>query len=164
MIRTVPILSSESTANMTSPYQSPEMGRNLIDAVVIVTVESISGGPSVATVSPTFQIWHSVIGGNQEEVIDGGSGTSPVNSWATLAAAANPSLMPDGDWPVSINVAGATLTSPVMTTLRIDGGFPWRLNLAWALTGGTSPSMLLSAIAYLRELPAPGFDRLESGS
>ncbi len=164
MIRLVPLLSGYSTANMTSPFLSPELPRNLRDALVVVTVEALTGAPSTATVSPRFQVWHSHVGGHQDEVILGGSGASPVDTWFDIAAVTNPSLLPDGDWPVGLDVSGAVLATPVATFRRIDGGFPWRLRIAWALTGGSSPAMSLSAIAYCRELPPSGFDRVESGA
>jgi hypothetical protein len=158
-------LNAYSTANMTSPFLSPEMPRAIQDALVVVTVESVSGSPTTVTISPMFQYWHSIIGGNQEEVIDGGSGISPTISWFTVAAVSNPSLLPDGDWPVAQDVSAAeTANTPVSFARRIDGGFPWRLNVAWAFTGGTSPAMILSAIAYCREGPPGGFDRVESGA
>lgn len=164
MIRAIPLLNNFATSSMTSPFVSPELPRNLTDAVVVITVESISGAPTAATITPQFQLWHSVIGGNQEEVFLGGSGVNPDVSWLALTAAQNPSLLPDNDWPVGLDVSAATTGAPVMVARRISGGFPWRLSLAWALTGGTSPAMKISAIAYCREIPTPGFDRVESGS
>lgn len=163
MIRNVPILSGYSTANMTSPFISPEMPRNLDSALVIVTVEEISGSPSTATISPKFQVWHSHVGGNQEEVILGGTGTSPEDSWFDITVTGNPYVLPDGDWPATVNVAPATLTVPVSVFRTLRGGFPWRLRLSWAFTGGTTPSMRISAMAYCAERLGPGFDRVESG-
>jgi hypothetical protein len=164
MIRAIPILSSYASSSMTSPFISPEMPRNLDSAVVIVSVESISGSPSTATITPKFQIWHSHVGGNQEEVILGGAGTSPLDSWFDITVAANPYLLPDGDWAATTNVAAAVLATPISVFKTIRGGFPWRLNLAWAFTGGSSPSMKISAMAYCMERPLPGFERDESGT
>lgn len=164
MIRNVPILSGFSTSSMTSPYVSPEMPRNLDSALVIVTVESISGSPSTATITPKFQVWHSHVGGNQEEVVLGGAGTSPVDSWFDITNANNPYLLPDGDWAAATNVAAAVLATPISVFKSLRGGFPWRLSLAWAFTGGTSPSMKISAMAYCAERHGHGFDRVESGS
>lgn len=164
MIRSVPLLSGYTTASMTSPFVSPEMPRNLQDALVIVTVESISGSPTTATITPSFEVWHSHVGTNQEAVVLGGSGASPVDSWFTINSTSNPSMLPDGSWPVGLDVSAAVLATPISTFRRIDGGFPWRLRIAWAFTGGSTPSMKISAMAYCRELPAPGFDRVESGS
>jgi hypothetical protein len=163
-IRAIPLLSGYSTSNMTSPYVGPEMPRNLQSALVIVTVESISGGPATATITPKLQVWHSHVGTNQEEVILGGTGSSPLDTWFDITAAGNPSLLPDGNFPTALDVSAAVLAVPISTFKTISGGFPWRLNLAWALTGGTTPSMKISAMAYCSELPSPGFDRVESGS
>lgn len=165
MIRAMPILSSYSTASLTNPWKDcTEQGRNIDSALVVVTVESISGSPSTATLSPKFQVWHSHVGGNQEEVILGGSGTSPYDSWFDVGVTDNPNLLPDGDWPAAKDVKAATLTVPISMYKTIRGGFPWRLTLSWAFTGGTSPSMKISAMAYYKELPPPGFDRVESGA
>lgn len=164
MIRNVPILSSYSTSSMTSPYLSPEMPRNLDSALVIVTVESVSGSPSTATITPKFQVWHSHVGGNQEEIILGGTGTSPVDSWFDIGVTANPYLMPDGDWAATTDVKAAVVATPISVFKTIRGGFPWRLSIAWAFTGGTSPSMKISAMAYCNERPISGFDRVESGA
>jgi hypothetical protein len=161
MIRAVPILSGYSSSNMTSPYQSPEMPRNLDSALVIVTVESISGSPSTATITPKFQVWHSHVGGNQEEVILGGAGTSPLDSWFDIAVAANPYMLPDGDWASATDVKAAVLATPISVFKTLRGGFPWRLSLAWAFTGGTSPSMKISAMAYCMERPGPSSSRVE---
>lgn len=164
MIRAIPILSSYSSSSMTSPYISPEMPRNLDSALVIVTVESISGSPSTATITPKFQVWHSHVGGNQEEVILGGAGTSPLDSWFDIGVTANPYLMPDGDWAATTDVKAAVLATPISVFKTLRGGFPWRLSLAWAFTGGSSPSMKISAMAYCMERPSPSFDRVESGT
>lgn len=163
MIRHVPLLSGFTTASMTSPYVSPEMPRNIEDALVIVTVESITGTPTGMTVTPTFEVWHSHVGTQQDEVVISGTGLSPVDSWFPIAAATNPSMMPDGDWPVGLDVVGA-ITVPVATFRRIGGGFPWRLRLAWAFTAGTTPAARISAMAYCREILPAGFDRVESSS
>lgn len=165
-IRTIPLLSGAITGTnpTTSPWVGPEMPRNLTDALVVVTVGGLTGAPTAATITPKFQLWHSVIGGNQEEVILGGTGVSPANSWFDLSAAQNPSLLPDGDWPSALSVVAATVSAPIAVARTIRGGFPWRLQLAWALTGGTSPTAELNVIAYCRELPHGGFDRVESSS
>ncbi len=164
MIRTIPLLSGYSTSNMTSPFVTPEMPRNIEDALVMVTVESVTGSPTTATITPSFEVWHSHVGGNQEEVILGGSGTSPLDSWFTIQSAQNPSMLPDGAWPTALDVSTAVVATPISTFRRIGGGFPWRLKIAWNLAGGSTPTLTISAIAYVRELPAPGFDRMESGS
>jgi hypothetical protein len=163
-IRTLPLLSSFSTANLSAPFLSPEMPRDLLDATVVVSVESISGAPSAATLTPKFQIWHSVIGGNQDEVYTGASGTDPTNSWYDIGSAANPGMLPDGDWAAALDVSAAALASPVAMFKTIRGGFPWRLKLNWSLTGGTAPAMKISAIAYCRERFVGGFDRNDSGT
>lgn len=163
--RTIPLLSYFSIGTISSPWLGPEMPRSAYDALVVVTCEAVTGSPGAATVTPKFQLWHSVIGGNQEEVVNGGSGVDPTNSWFDLGATANPSLLPDGDWAATADVSAATTSAPVIVGAKtIRGGFPWRLKLAWALTGGTSPTMRLSAIAYLREGFVGGFDRVESSA
>lgn len=163
-VRALPLLSNYSTANLSAPWVSPELPREMADALVVVTAEALSGGPATATVSPTFQVWHSILGGNQEEVYSGAAGVDPTNSWYDIAAASNPSMLPDGDWPAALDVSGATLTTPVGVFRTIRGGFPWRVKLNWALTGGTSPTIKLSVIAYVRERFVGGFDRVESGT
>ncbi len=164
MIRTLVLLSGYSTASMSSPFVTPELPRNIEDALVVISVESITGSPTAATITPTFEVWHSHVGTNQDEVVLGGSGLSPVDSWYTINSALNPSMMPDGAWPTALDVSGATTSTPVGTFRRIGGGFPWRLKIAWSLSGGSTPSMKLSAMAYLREIQPAGFDRVESGS
>lgn len=163
-IRPVPILSGYLTSNMTSPYVSPEMPRDLVDATVIVTVEQVNGSPTTATISPKFQIWHSHVGGHQDEVILGGAGASPYDTWFDITAAANPNTLPDGDWPSSFDVSTATLAAPKSVFRTIRGGFPWRLVIPWALAGGTTPSLRISAMAYCRERFIGGFDRVESSA
>jgi hypothetical protein len=163
-IRALPLLAAYTTASMTAPFLGPEMPREMTDALVMVTVESISGGPATATITPHFQVWHSILGGNQEEVFSGGAGTDPTNSWFNIVAANNPSMLPDGDWASATDVSAAVLATPVAVFKTIRGGFPWRLRLDWALTGGASPAMKISAIAYIRERFVGGFDRVESGT
>lgn len=163
-IRAISLLNNYASTNMTAPFLTPEMPRSMHDALVVIMIENITGGPSAATISPSFQVWNSICGGNQEEVINGGSGVDPTISWFNIAAASNPSMLPDGDWPSLFDVSGATGTTPVAVFKRIDGGFPWRLSLNWALTGGTSPSMKITAIAYVREHVASGSDRTDSGT
>jgi hypothetical protein len=153
-----------STLNMTSPFLTSEQSRDYLDVVTVITVEKINGSPATATLSPTFQLWHAVVGGNQDEVNTGGTGVDPANSWLTLSAASNPSLLPDGDWPVNLDVSGAAVATPIILARRILGGFPWRLKLDWAFTGGSSPSMQISAMSYCRERFAGGFDRAQSGT
>lgn len=161
-IRAISLLNNFSTASMASPWLSPEMPREMQNAVVLVMAEQTSGAPATATISPTFQAWCSICGSNQEEVSAAGGGTDPTISWFTLAAAANPSLLPDGDWPATTDVSAAVFATPVGVLKRIDGGFPWRLRIAWALTGGTTPAIKLTAIAYVRERFVGGFDRREN--
>lgn len=164
MIRTIPILTGWLTSAGTSPFYSAELPRNMESAIVVVTAEAITGSPSAATISPEIQLWHSHVGGNQEEVILGGTGLSPVDSWLTLNATDNPSLLPDGAFAASIDVAAATTSAPTIKVKRVLGGFPWRLKIGWSLTGGTNPAIRLSAVAYVKELPPVGFDRVESGA
>lgn len=157
------ILGSDGGAAGTSPWVSPELPRNMLDAFVIVTVESVSGAPTTATITPKFQAWHSVIGGNVEEVVGGGAGVVPDISWFDIATATNPSLLPDGDWPSAFDVHTATATTPVSTMRSVVGrGYPWRLKVAWAFTGGTTPQMKISAIAYVRHGDESGYDPVES--
>lgn len=163
-VRALPLLNSFSTSSMTAPFLTAEMPREILDATVVVTVESISGTPTTATISPKLQLWHSVIGGNQEEVYSGASGTDPTNSWFDIKYANNPSMLPDGDFPTALDVSAATLAVPVSTFRTVRGGFPWRLSLSWAFTGGTTPSMKISAMAFVRERFVGGFDRIDSGT
>lgn len=164
--RTIPLLNYvDVVASLGgSPWKGPEMPRSIYDALVVVTVEAITGAPATATITPGFDVWHSVVGGNTEEVINGGVGASPAASWFPIAAASNPSLVPDGDFPAALDVHAATVAAPIATFKRIAGGFPWRFSLAFALTGGAAPSMRVSAIAYIREGYVGGFDRVESGA
>ena len=152
-VRTVPLLNSALVSILgSSPWKSPEMPRAMKDALVVVTVEAVTGTPATATITPTFEAWHSTVGGNYYENFEStGSGASPVNTWYAITVANNPSLLPDGDWGSAIDVSSAVVGTPLGYFRRIDGGFPWRLSLAWALTGGTSPTMKVSAIAYIRE-------------
>jgi hypothetical protein len=165
-VRTIALLNAQSTTatpTFTSPWQSPEMPRDFLDATVVVSVENCTGSPSLAIISPVFQVWHSIVGGNPEEVVDPpGGGTSPVNSWYNLVGNNNPSMLPDGDWPQTWDVSGAVITAPVGLVNTIRGGFPWRLQISWTLTGGTTPALSISAIAYVRERFVGGFDRIES--
>lgn len=163
-VRAIPLLNAFSTASMTAPFLTAEMPREMLDATVVVTVESISGAPTTATISPKLQLWHSVVGGNQEEVFSGASGTDPTNSWFDIKAANNPSMVPDGDFPTTFDVAAATIAMPLSTFRTVRGGFPWRLSLSWAFTGGTTPSMKISAMAFVRERFVGGFDRIDSGT
>jgi len=146
-----------NTTLMTSPFITSEQSRDYLDAVVVITAESIVGAPTTVTITPKFQLWHSVVGGNQEEVNTGGSGVDPTNSWVDLSAASNPSLLPDGDWPTSFDVSTAATATPVILARRISGGFPWRLKISWAFTGGTAPGIRLSAMTYGRERFVGGF-------
>lgn len=145
----------------TGPFYTSEQGRDYLDSVTVITVEKILGAPTTVTITPKFQLWHSVIGGNQTEANTGASGVDPVISWVDLSAASNPSLLPDGDWPTALDVSGAGTgyTTPVIIARRISGGFPWRLKINWAFTGGTSPRIELSAVTYSRERFGGGNDR-----
>lgn len=144
--------------------QNQEMPRNLIDSVTVITVESISGAPSAVTITPKFHFWHSMVGGNQEELNSGGSGASPDKTWYPITYASNPSMLPDGDWPTALDVSTATPTTPVGVFRSLKGGFPWKLSVAVAFTGGTAPSLKLSVMTYFNERPAIGLDRIESGT
>lgn len=164
-VRTIPLWNGLWTTGLTSPLLSPEMPRGMHDAVVAIAVEQVQGAPTTATITPTIQLWHPTVGGNWVENGGGsGAGLYPRFSWQTLSAAENPSLLPDGDFPATLNVSAATTSTPVYITRRVDGGFPWRLSLAWTLTGGTSPKIGLSVNVFIRESPAAGFDRVESGA
>lgn len=162
--RALPQLIYQSTSSLTSPFVTSEQARDVDYAIAVITIESISGAPSTATISPKFQLWHSIVGGNQEEVNSGGSGMDPANSWMTLAASSNPFLLPDGDWPTSLDISTATLTAPVQVARTIRGGAPWRLSVPFVFTGGTSPSARMSVIIYNRERFVGGFDRVDSGA
>lgn len=144
--------------------QNQEMPRNLIDSLTVITVESISGAPTTATISPKFWLWHSMVGGNQEEANTGGAGLSPDKSWLRIVTAQNPSLLPDGDWPTALDVSAASLTAPVMVARSLKGGFPWKLSVDVAFTGGAAPSLRLSVMTYFNERPGMGFDRVESST
>lgn len=152
--RTLPILNACTTTTIgTSPYVGPQMPRSVYDALVVVTVEAVSGAPSAATITPSFEVWHSVVGSNFFETFEStNAGLSPVTSWFAVSNANNPSLLPDGDWPAALDVHSATVSAPVSTFKSfVPRGAPWRLKIAWAFTGGTTPALTISAIAYLRE-------------
>lgn len=165
-IRAIPLLSGYLSTSMTSPFVGPEMPRELVDSTVIVTVEQVQGSPTTATISPKFQIWHSHVGQNQEEVILGqvSGGASPYDTWFDISATSNPNMLPDGDWPTSFDVSAATAAVPKSTFRTIRGGFPWRLVIPWTVSGGSAPSIRISAMAYCRERFVGGFDRVESSS
>jgi hypothetical protein len=154
LTRTVPLLNACTTGTIgSSPFVSPQMPRSIYDALVIVTVENCSGAPSTATITPSFEVWHSVVGGNYFEVYEtSGSGLSPASSWFAVSNANNPSMLPDGDWPATTDVHSATVSAPVSVFKSfVPRGAPWRLKVAWAFSGGTSPALTISAQAYLRE-------------
>lgn len=164
-VRTIPLMNGVFTNTLTSPWVSPELPRGMYDAVVAVVAEQTLGAPTTATISPEIQLWHGTVGGNWFENAGGsGVGLYPANSWQTLAAAQNPSLLPDGDFPATTDVKAATTSAPVYLTKRVSGGFPWRVRLAWALTGGAGPKIQLSVNLYVREASPGGFDRVESGA
>jgi hypothetical protein len=162
--RTLPILNAATTTTIgASPYVSPPMKRSIVDAVVMVTVEAVSGVPATATISPTFEVWHSVVGGNYFEVYETTNpGLPPTLSWFPIVAASNPSMLPDGDWPATTDVSGATVGAPVSVFRSIiPRGAPWRIKIAWALTGGIAPTLTIDAICYQRETySAPRPERL----
>lgn len=163
-VRTIPLINGVWTNTLTSPWVSPELPRGMEDAIVAIVAEQTLGAPATATFTPTIQLWHGTVGGNWvENGGGGGTGLYPANSWQTLNATSNPSLLPDGDFG-TVDVAPATIAVPIYVTKRVSGGFPWRVKLDWALTGGTNPKVQFSMQLYIREAPAVGFDRVESGA
>lgn len=147
MVRTHPLLNRKSTATLgPSPYATVEIPRWLDRAIVIVTIEAVTGSPSAMTITPKFELWHSVAGGGEFERL---VGTSMEPPWFVITSSTNPWLLPDGDWTPFTNVSlGASGASQAKT---IRGGAPWRLRLDWNFVGGSSPAALISAIAYCME-------------
>lgn len=158
--RTLPLLNRKSThALAPSPYTTVELPRWLAWAVVAVTVEDVEGSPTTMSITPRFEMWHSVAGAGEYERIVGTTFTPP---YFALSAATNPFLLPDGDWQPFTNVNPPASGLSQAKTIR--GGFPWRLRLDWSFTGGNSPAALISAIVYAMEAtepsgwkPPPGF-------
>jgi hypothetical protein len=149
--RTLPLLNRKSTAALApSPYATVELPRWLAWAVVAVTVEGVTGNPTAMTITPRFEMWHSVAGAGEFERLVGTSFTPP---WFVITAASNPFLLPDGDWQSFTNVNPPASGLSQARTIR--GGFPWRLRLDWSFTGGSGPAAYLSAIAYVMEATEP---------
>lgn len=139
--------------------QNQEMPRALRGSVTSIVVEEVTGSPTVATITPRFHFWHSMVGGNQEEANTSAAGLSPDKAWFPILAAQNPGMLPDGDWPTALDVKAATMTAPIAVFRSLKGGFPWKFSLDWALTGGTSPIIRVSVMTYFDEYPGLGASR-----
>jgi hypothetical protein len=144
--RTLPLLNGKSTNALGSTYTTCELPRWLDRAIVAITIESVLGAPSAMSITPKFEMWHSVaFGGEFERLV----GTSAPPPWFGITASTNKWLLPDGDWVPFTNVSpGASGISQAKT---IRGGFPWRVRIDSSFTGGTSPSAKISMIAYVLE-------------
>jgi hypothetical protein len=145
--RTLPLLNRKSTHALgASPYTTVELPRWLAWAVVAVTIEDVEGSPTAMSITPRFEMWHSVTGGGEFERMVGTSFTPP---YFPITAASNPFLLPDGDWKPFTTVDPPASGLSQAKTIR--GGFPWRLRLDWSFTSGTSPAAAISAIVYAME-------------
>jgi hypothetical protein len=148
MIRTVSLLNRKSTAALgTSPYTTIELPRQAKSIRLALAVESVTGGPSAMTLTPTFEFLMPSGGGGQFESLVNANAGFP--AWYALPAASNPHALPDGEFAAFTNVSLPTGGEGQLKTVR--GGAPVRLKIAWSFTGGTSPAALLTATAFIEE-------------
>lgn len=123
------------SASFDFPWCRADFARHVM---YLVTVESLAGTPTQATIQLGFSLFQPTTGGGGNFEF-----RNPGGVWQPVTMDDHAGLLPDGDWPAVVADEASTL--PLTVGRRIVGATFHKLVATISFVGGASPSFKLSA-------------------